>query len=76
MSERRIEMVWEDLSRSGSSGPVLHSSSHGYAEMQRNIAEGKGREGGKKQRDCFGPYVYGTSPKIAHYALRIEVCLF
>ena len=72
---RRVEMVWRDLNRLGSSGRYLHSSSHGLAELERNKTGGVGREGKELKTDSFGPYVYGTSPKVAHYALRFEVCL-
>ena len=66
-------MVWKDLDRLGLSGIGLHSSSHGKAELERNKANGTGRQGKKLKFDSYGPYVWGTSPKFAHYALRFEV---
>jgi hypothetical protein len=66
-------MVWRDLTKLGSSGPPLHGSSHEYTELERNIAKEQGRENSKLKFDDHGPHVFGTSPKVAHYALRVEV---
>jgi hypothetical protein len=75
--KRRIEMVWCDLGSLSSFGRFMRSSGRVYsvAEIEEGTMKEKGRKGlGRELKsDSHGPYVEGKSPRLAHYALRVEV---
>ncbi|KAI9885128.1 MAG: hypothetical protein M1823_003097 [Watsoniomyces obsoletus] len=68
---RKVQMLWEDLRSLGSAASSLHSSNHGTtgSNSPYRIPQMPWSKG---HVDEDGPYVVDASPKVAHWALRVE----
>jgi hypothetical protein len=77
--QRRVELVWRELKKSGFFASLLHRWTRGYVSgFGRTYISGFRARAyseflGLVRKDNYGYYVEGGSPTVAHWALRVEV---